>query len=394
MLSLNPMNIPAEHILLVESDPDIQGLIAHQALRPLGYQVHTAADVSSALTQAAEFTPDLVIAGLNLSGLSGKDLLVALNSQGLQVPVIVIAEKGQESAVIQAFRLGAADYLLWPAREAEVVERALKQVRESRTRQRLDLHLKEINQELRRVRELTATFNVGKAILSITDQNILFDKIVERVMYITEADYGWMLVRDELTKTFILAAHSNLPADWAEKMGQPLNDGISSQAALSGETLAINGEPLNRLAIASLGHSAMAAPIKIQREVVGILVVVRKMDQAFETTMQAILGAVANYASISLINARQFHSLQESAETARVSEQKKAEQLWKLRQEMQSIIQSATSPMELLLGEEIGKLTVEQRKALETVQSALDYAARLVADDQPSRSTADQLENG
>jgi len=391
------MNIPAEHILLVESDPDIQGLIAHQALRPLGYQVHTAADVSSALTQAAEFTPDLVIAGLNLSGLSGKDLLVALNSQGLQVPVIVIAEKGQESAVIQAFRLGAADYLLWPAREAEVVsavERALKQIRESRTRQRLDLHLKEINQELRRVRELTATFNVGKAILSITDQNILFDKIVERVMYITEADYGWMLVRDELTKTFILAAHSNLPDDWAEKMGQSLNDGISSQVALSDETLAINGEPLNRLAIASLGHSAMAAPIKIQREVVGILVVVRKMDQAFETTMQAILGAVANYVSISLINARQIHSLQESAETARVSEQKKNEQLWKLRQEMQSIIQSATSPMELLLGEEIGKLTVEQRKALETVQSALDYAARLVADDQPSRSTADQPENG
>ncbi|MFH1524734.1 MAG: response regulator [Chloroflexota bacterium] len=392
------MNIPAEHILLVESDPDIQGLIARQALRPLGYQVHTASDVNSALMQAAEFTPDLVIAGLNLSGLSAKDLLVALNSQEVQVPVIVVAEKGQENAVIQAFRLGAADYLLWPAREAEVisaVERALKQVRESRTRQRLDLQLKEINQELRRVRELTATFNIGKAILSITDQGILFDKIIERVMYVTEADYGWMLVRDERTKTFILAAHSNLPADWAEKMGQPLNDGISSQVALSGETLAINGEPLNRLEVATLGHSVMAAPIKIQREVVGILVVVRKNDRAFEATMQSILGAVANYASISLINARQFHSLQESAEIAQASEQKKTEQLRNLRQEMQSILKPATTQMELLLDEEIGRLTAEQRKALKTVQSVLNDAARLVADDQPTQASADQLiENG
>ncbi len=168
------MNTPAENILLVESDPETRELIANQALRPLGYQVHIAEDASSAIMQAAQSTPDLVIVDLNLIGLSGKDLLVAFNSQGLQVPVIVIAEKGQESKVIQAFRLGGTDYLLLPAREAEVVsavERALKQVRETRARQRLDLQLKQTNQELQRsVRELTTIFAIGKAVISITDQ--------------------------------------------------------------------------------------------------------------------------------------------------------------------------------------------------------------------------------
>ncbi len=112
------MNTSAERILLVESDPEINELIAHQALQPLGYQVQIVGDVNTAITQAAQSAPDLVIADLNLPGLSGKDLLVALNSQGLQVPVIVIAGKGQENNVIQAFRLGGTDYLLWPAREA------------------------------------------------------------------------------------------------------------------------------------------------------------------------------------------------------------------------------------------------------------------------------------
>ncbi len=342
--------------------------------------------------QAAQFEPDLVIADLNLPGLSANDLLVAFNSQGLQVPVIVTAEKGQENKVIQAFRLGAIDYLLWPAREAEVVsavEHALKQVRESRARQSLDLQLKEIDQELRRVRALTATFAVGKAVLSITDQGVLFDKIVERVMFITEADYSWLLLRDERTQTFVLAAHRNLPDAWAEKIGQALDDGISSEVALSGKTLAVSGEPLKRFNVASLGLSAMAVPVKVQQEIIGLLVVVRKSDRPFENTMQSILGAVADYASISLVNARLFHDVQQSADAAQAGEKKKIEQL----RELQSLLQSGTFPIEQLLSGKMGSLTTEQQQALETAQSSLDRAEQLVAVSQLPQPTADQPTN-
>jgi DNA-binding response OmpR family regulator len=129
------MNTPRERVLLVENDPDISDLIARQTLQALGYRVEVAQTAASALQAAARFSPDVVITNLNLPGLSGKDLLVALSSQGLDIPVIVIAMKGMESDVIQAFRLGATDYLIWPAREAEVVsavERVLKQVRAKR----------------------------------------------------------------------------------------------------------------------------------------------------------------------------------------------------------------------------------------------------------------------
>src|SRR5215208_4808664 len=152
------MAFTSDRILLVENDPEISDLIARQALKSMGFQVDVVADSSTAIKQALEAPPDLIIADLNLPGLSAKDLLVALSSQGVHTPLLVIASKGQEQDIIQAFRLGAADYLLWPARDAEVVsavERVLNRVHETRDRQRLDLKLSEMNQHLqRRDREL------------------------------------------------------------------------------------------------------------------------------------------------------------------------------------------------------------------------------------------------
>ncbi len=140
-----------DRILIVESDPDISDLISRQALKPLGYAVTVVADAATGIQQALQDPPALIIANLNLPGLSGKDLLAALASSGLDSPLVVVAEKGQEQSVIQAFRLGAADAIFWPARDAEVVrvvERALQQTRETRARQRLGQQLEATRQEL------------------------------------------------------------------------------------------------------------------------------------------------------------------------------------------------------------------------------------------------------
>jgi two-component system NtrC family sensor kinase len=383
------MNVIAERILLVESDPDICDVIMRQVLQPLGYQFQVAGDANTAIQQAVQFAPDLVITDLNLPGLSGKDLLVALNSQGSSIPLIVLAEKGQENSVIQAFRLGASDYLLWPAREAEIVsavERVTKQTRERHASQLLDQQLKETNQELhRRVLELTTIFAIGKAVLSITDQRVLFEKIVEAMVYVADADSGWLLLRNERTKNFLLAAHRNLPASWAEKSGHPLDDGISSLVALSGETLAINGEPLQRFKVAALGKSAVVVPVKVQQEVIGLLVVVRKADQPFDRNMQALLEAVSDYASISLVNTRLFRALQNVADSAQAGEKRKLEQLKALHREILGQLQPVIYPVDLILTGKMGALNAQQQQALKMTQAALQRVLQMVGVDQPSQ---------
>jgi DNA-binding response OmpR family regulator len=383
------MNTTPEKILLVGSDPDISDLIGRQALQPLGYQVQIASDVNTAILEAAHFSPDLVIADLDMPGLNGRDLLVAFNSQDLQIPVIVIAQKGEEQKVIQAFRLGASDYLIWPVRETEAVtaaERTLKQVRERRARQRLDQQLKDTNQELqRRVRELTTIFAVGKAVISITDQRVLFDKIVEGMVYVAEAEFGWLLLRDDRTRTFVLSAHRNLPDAWARKMGQPLEDGISSLVALSGEALSIHGEPLKRFKVASLGQSAVVVPVKIQKEVIGLLIIVRKIDKPFDNNMISLLEAVADYASVSLVNARLFRALQETADAAQSGEQVKREQLKVIREEIQSVLQPMVQRVDLLLEGKMGKFSTEKQQVLITIRDAMQRAISLTTHDQPTR---------
>lgn len=374
------MAASGDRILLVEHDPEISDLIARQALHSVGYQVDVVADASSAIKHAVQAPPDLIIANLNLPGLSAKDLLIALASQGINTPLLVIAGKGQEQDIIQAFRLGAADYLLWPARDAEVisvVERVLSRVHEVRDRQRLDMKLSETNRELqRRVRELTAILSVGKAVISITDQRFLFRKIVDGAIQVSEANGAWLLVRNDENKNFLLAAQHGLPEVWAKKINMPLDDGISGLVALSGETLAIAGDPLLKFRIANLGKAACAVPIKIQKEVIGMLVVIRRENRPFEKTEQALLEAVADYASISLVNARLFRALNNTIQASREGEKRQNALLESMRSAISEDLKAATYPIDLLLMEPSGNLTEHQREALKTARAALHRMAR------------------
>lgn len=383
------MKTSRERILLVESDPEISDLVARQTLQAMGLQVHVATAASTAIQEASNFSPDIVIANLSLPDLSGKDLLVALTSQGIEAPVIIIAQKGMEGDMIQAFRLGASDYLLWPVREAEIVsavERVLKQVRNHRERESLARQLKQTNDELQqRVRELTTIFAIGKAVTSITNQSELLEKIVEGAEYVSEAEYGWLLLRDERTKIFNLAAQRNLPRTIAEKINRPWDDGISSLVALSGETLSIYGEPLKRFKVSQLGQSALVVPIKLKKEVVGLLVVVRRAAQPFSPTNRTLLEAVADYASISLVNARLFRaledrarSLQQVADSAQAKEYEKEKTVKKIVSQINSSLTSTTKEIEAFLLGETNRLNATQKETLRSTIENLQSISTII----------------
>ena len=304
-----------DRILVVESNPAIRDLLVRQTLLVQGYQVREVSDASAAIPQSVDFSPDLLIINLHLPGLSGKDLLVALSAQGIAIPVIVIAQEGMQMDIIQAFRLGASDVLLWPMRDTEIitaVERALTQVRERRDRERLARQLQQANQDLQqRVRELTTIAKVGKAVTSLVDQRQLFDKVVEAAVHVTQADMGWFMLRDDVSKSFILKAQRGLPAPLAPKLNQPWDDGISSLVAISGKTLALHGDALIRFKTASPDPFAVITPAKVQNQVDGLLVVLRQAPRPFSRSEQNLLEAICEYVSIALMNLRLYRALEE-----------------------------------------------------------------------------------
>ena len=384
------MSNTGDRILLVENDPVISDLIARQTLRSVGYQVEVVPDASSAIKRVLQSPPDLIIADLNIPGLSTQDLLYALTSQGVNTPMLVIANKDQEHDIIQAFRLGAVDYIAWPSRDAEVlaaVEHVLHRVQEGRDRQRLGQQVTQINHELQRtVRELTAIINIGKAVISITDQRILFQKIVDGAGQVAEANMAWLLVRDQETRAFLLTAQRGLPDALAKRLNMPIDDGVSALVALSGETLAMAGDPLKQFRIANLGRSVCVIPIKVQAEVIGMLIVVRREAQPFNKSEQTLLEAVADYASISLVNARLFTILNDTVQTARESEKRQNAILEAVRSSISEELKTAMYPLNVLLAGKSGPLSEEQKQALQTTRSALERLAHAAEQNAPSVS--------
>jgi DNA-binding response OmpR family regulator/signal transduction histidine kinase len=372
------MGTNRDRILIVENDADICDLIGRQALQSMGYQVQTAGDAQGAIAKAIQFSPDIAIVDLNLPSLSGKDLMVALTSQGISIPIIALTKKGGEEDLVQSFRLGATDFLLWPVKEAEViavVERVLKQVHDRHERERLDRQLQQTNLELQnRVRELTTIFSIGKAVTSVTDQTMLFDKIVDGAIKVSNGDLGWFLIRDDSDKGFLLAAHQNLPTTINSRIGQPWDDGISSLVAMSGETLSIHGDPLKRFKVNDLGQSALISPIKVQKQVIALLVIVRRAPRPFNTSEQKLVEAVADYASISLVNARLFRALEErarymqhAAENAQAGAKTKNDVIKGVGKELSTPLQDAIQSLDSISA----VLTAEQKALLEPARQKL-----------------------
>lgn len=377
-----------DRILIAESDPVIADFVSRQTLVAAGYQVFQVSDGATALSRAMQIMPDVILANLDLPGLSGKDLLVGLNSQGVTIPLILIARKGTENEIIQAFRLGAADYLIWPAREAEVlsaVERNLLQVRERRERERLAVQLQQTNQELQqRIRELTTIFSIAKAVTSITDQSALFEKILESVTQITHADIGWFLLREEAGKTFVLVAQHKLPPSLPVRLNQAWDDGISSLVAMSGESLSIHGEPLKRFKVAALGQSALIVPVKVSKQVIGLLTLIRRNPEAFRENEQRLIESIADFASISLVNARLFRIMEERArhqqslaENALTGEKITIELLQKVKKELRQIVEIQYSALERLLQDPTIRWSSAQRENLSSLRQSLETLNQL-----------------
>lgn len=311
------MPAPSERVLLADEDPDVLDLVARQALGPMGYKIATATDGVVAVRQIPTFQPDIIIASLTLPGLTAKEILVAARSQGVEAPVIVTAPEGQELLALHAFRLGARDYLTKPLREAEVVsavERALLEVRGRKEREALAARLADANKELeRRVKELTMLYGIGKAVISLTHLDRLYDRLLDAARYATESELAWLLQRDDAGKQLILRSQHGLPPALVAKVNQPWDDGVAPLVLMSGETLRLKGDGLARFKIAQVCKAAMVAPIKAKEETLGVIAVAHTATREFSQRDQSMLEAVADYASIAMINASLFRALEQRA---------------------------------------------------------------------------------
>jgi len=308
-----------DNILVIDPDPTARNILAEGVLEASGqYTAMEAADGDEGMSVVVSHGPDLIIMELEMPGLSGKDLMVALNSQGIDTPVIVVTQEGKEALAVEAFRLGAKDYLTKPLREAEVisaVERALNEVRLRYERDELTNSLHTANEALeQRLAEETTLFAIGKSVTSKTNLEQLFDLIIDAALYLTHAEMGGMVLRDDASGAMVLRAGKNLPAHLNQLIGGPIGDDLAALVMTSGEPLLASGDGLRRFNPPHDAHSVIYVPLIVAEQAVGILWVGNKQSWAeFVDRQKELLSALADYAAIAVVNAKLFQVMQQRA---------------------------------------------------------------------------------
>lgn len=303
-----------ERILVIDPDVDERDALVEGALLPFGYSADVAGEGGEGLSRLLETKPDALILALNTPGLSAADIMAAINAQALDLPVIVVAETGREKDALHAFRLGAADYVLRPLRDTEViqvVERVLKDVRIRRDRENLVGEVRHAEGEAdARLREMRTMISIGKAVTSTRNLDEVFDRVVRAAIQLTRVETVGIYLRDPETNHLILRAGQNLSRDLAARIGQEVQDALAPIVLNSREVYAASGDGLRQFPPAQEGATQVVyAPLVVQDSAVGLLWVANARNP-FEPQTREVVGALADYAAIAVVNAHLFTTMQ------------------------------------------------------------------------------------
>jgi DNA-binding NtrC family response regulator len=119
------------NILVVDDDDTILKVIS-RFLKDLGYTVDTTASGVRAVEKVAEKEYDLVILDLKLPDKNGLDVLKEVKESNSGISVLMMTGYGKVETAVEAMKLGADDYLLKPFKSFEVLEMAIKKIKEYR----------------------------------------------------------------------------------------------------------------------------------------------------------------------------------------------------------------------------------------------------------------------
>ena len=102
-----------ETVLIVEDDAAmLRGLKDNFAYA--GYTVLTADDGEKGLDTALEAKPDLIILDIMLPKINGYEICRLLRAEKMEMPIIMLTAKGEESDIVLGLNLVADDYVTKP----------------------------------------------------------------------------------------------------------------------------------------------------------------------------------------------------------------------------------------------------------------------------------------
>lgn len=342
-----------ETILIIDDSREIVKHLTEYMLPTFGYQTLFAYDGQTGLQLIREKKPDLVLLDLHLPEMTGTDVLQQMAKEALSTPVVLMTGYGSEQSAIDAFRLGAKDYIIKPFTVDEITEtidRALVEPRLLHDKEDLAEQLRRAKVELsRQAHEMETLFNIGKAIASLLSVDQVLERVLEAATQLTDAEESIIWKLDESGDYLLAYGRKNGVAGHTEQerllvadsqIGQVLQTGRPwRQSRSSGQGLKLGEDYYAR--------AVLFVPLKLRGVPLGVLGVNNLVAfRSFSKQDEFLLSFLADYAAIALENARVFQA----------ADQALAGRLVELNV-LGEITRTITSTLEL---EEVVRLTINQ----------------------------------
>ena len=178
-----------ETILIVEDDATmLRGL--KDNFEYAGYNVIAAGDGEEGLSAALNAKPDLIILDIMLPKVNGYEICRLIRKERLDMPVIMLTAKGEESDIVLGLNLGADDYVTKPFSIKELLARAAAFLRRSRQTQqdffefgdyRLDISARKLTQNGREIKLSPKEFRLLEYFLEKAGRALTRDDILNNV---------------------------------------------------------------------------------------------------------------------------------------------------------------------------------------------------------------------
>ena len=178
-----------ETVLIVEDDPTmLRGLKDNFEFK--GYKVITAPDGEKGLNAALSAKPDLIILDIMLPKVNGYEICRLIREAKLEMPIIMLTAKGEESDIVLGLNLGADDYVTKPFSIKELLARAAAFLRRAKMQQQdtyefgdytLDIPARKLTRKTREIELSPKEFNLLEFFVKKQGRALTRDEILNAV---------------------------------------------------------------------------------------------------------------------------------------------------------------------------------------------------------------------
>ena len=289
-------------VLVIEDSPEIRDFLVEGILKHHDFETFVAVDGADGLKKALNLNPDLILMDYELPKMSGLQILRKLRSENYKTPVILMTSHGSEQLAVEVFRLGVEDYLMKPFKPSDMldaIENALSVSHLEREKEALTFRVVKTNHELeQRLYELNALYSVGKSITALMEPDVVLDRIVEAVLFMTKS---------EACTLFVVESDTQQLRKRIKKYRKQKHT-TSPRKRHSTEELRLMATSSNGK-VSQGPEGLLFVPLKMGERLVGKLSIQKQVRAEFTSHDEKLLRMLADYAAIALHNLELLHQL-------------------------------------------------------------------------------------